>query len=110
MASPELKESWRISTAILRDARSHLSETTESVCADEIAEFEDFLNHNEFELALDSLEEAFFKSPCETLRVIELLLSAAESMSLERHAARYRAEIDRIRSGAEERWQEDAQA
>jgi hypothetical protein len=104
MASPELQKSWRKTTAILRDARSHLSEAAEGICADEIAEFEDYLEHNELELALDSLETAVFKSPCETLRVIELLFSAAESMSLERHAARYRAEIERTYRGVEERW------
>lgn len=104
MVSPELHKSWRKTTAILRDARSHLSEAAEGICADEIAEFEDYLDHNELELALDSLEAAIFKSPCETWRVIELLLSAAESMSLEQHAARYRAEIERTHRGMEERW------
>src|SRR5215471_1581615 len=62
MASPELQDSWRRTTAFLRDARSHLSEAAEGICADEIAEFEDYLSHNELELALDSLEAAVFKS------------------------------------------------
>lgn len=104
MASPELQESWRRTTELLRDARSHLSEAAEGICADEIAEFEDCLSHNELELALDSLEAAVFKSPCETLRIVELLIAAAESMRLEQHAARYRAEIERVRHGMEERW------
>jgi hypothetical protein len=104
MASSELQESWRRTTELLRDARSHLSEAAEGICEDEIAEFEDYLSHNELELALDSLEAAVFKSPCETLRVLELSISAAESMGLKHHAARYRAEIERVNRGTEERW------
>lgn len=104
MASPELHDSWRRTTEFLRDARSHLSEAAEGICGDEIAEFEDYLNHNELELALDSLEAAVFKSPCETLRLLDLLITAAESMGLEQHAARYRTEIERAHRGTEERW------
>jgi len=104
MASPELQDSWRRTTAFLRDARSHLSEAAEGICADEIAEFEDYLSHNELELALDSLEAAVFKSPGENLRLLELLLSAAESMELTGHAARYRTEIERAQNGVGERW------
>ena len=99
MASPDLRESWRRTTESLRDARSHLSEAAEDICADEIAEFEDYLSHNELELALDSLEAAVFKSPCETLRILELLIAAADSMGLGEHAARYLAEIERARGG-----------
>jgi hypothetical protein len=81
-----------------------LSQSAEGICEDEIAEFEDYLSHNEFELALHSLEAAVFKSQCETLHVLELLISAAEGMGLERHAARYRAEIERVNRGMEEKW------
>lgn len=104
MASSELRESWRRTTELLLDARSHLSEAAEGICADEIAEFDDYLSHNELELALDSLEAAVIKSPCETLRILELLIAAAESMGLEQHAARYRIEIERTQRGMEERW------
>jgi hypothetical protein len=110
MASRELQESWRRTTAILRDARSHLSQVADGICADEIAEFEHYLDHNELELALDSLEAAVLKSPSENLRVIELLLSAAESMSLDSHTARFQAEIDRVRREMEERWKRDTGA
>jgi hypothetical protein len=96
MASKELQESWRKTTEFLRDARAHLSEAAEGTCANEIAEFEDFLSHNELELALDSLEAAAFKSPGESLRVFELMVSAADNMGLKKHAARYRAAIQNI--------------
>ena len=105
MASPELQERWRITTEYLRDARSHLSEAAERICADEIGEFEDYLSHNELELALDSLEAAVFKSEFESLRVLELLISAAESMGLEHYAARYRSAIERAQQATEQRWQ-----
>lgn len=103
MASPELHDSWRKTTELLRDARSHLSEVAEGICENEIAEFEDYLSHNELELALDALEAIAFKSPCKTLRVLELLISAAESMGLECHAARYRAEIERVNRGMKDK-------
>ena len=106
MASSELQDSWRRTTEFLREARSHLSEAAEGVCSDEIAEFEDFLSHNELELALDSLEAALVKSPGESLRVFEFLVLAAENMRLEKHAARYRATIASMRRGMEERWKE----
>ena len=104
MASQELQDSWRKTTEFLRDARAHLSEAAEGVCADEIAEFEDYLSHNELELALDSLEAAVFKSPGESLHVFELLVSAADNMGLTEHAARYRATIKKTQEGMEERW------
>src|SRR5262245_62120185 len=104
MASQELEDSWRKTTEFLRDARAHLSEAAEGFCADELVEFEHYLTHNELELALDSLEAAAFKSPGESLRVFELLLSAADNMGLTTHAARYRAAIKSVREGMEERW------
>ena len=111
MAFPERQNSWRRTTGLLRDARSHLSEAAEWICGDEIAEFEAHVSRNELELALDSLEAAIFKSPCEMLRILELLIAAAESMGLERHAARYRAEIERTHRGTEESWtQRDIQS
>jgi hypothetical protein len=104
MASPELQDSWRKTTEFLRDARSHLSEAAEGICADEIAQFEDYLSHNELELALDSLEAAVCNSPGESLRVFELLISAAENMGLEKHAARYRTTVASVRDSMEVKW------
>ncbi len=109
MASKELQDSWRRTTEFLRDARAHLSEAAEGVCADEIAEFEEYLSHNELELALDSLEAAVSKSPGESLHVFELLISAADNMGLTKHAARYRAAIERMRESMEERWKKREQ-
>lgn len=105
MASPELQERWRKTMEYLRDSRAHLSEAAEGICADEIAEFEDYLSHNELELALDSLESAVFKSGLESLRVLELLIAAAESIGLQQHAARYRSVIERGQQATEQRWQ-----
>src|SRR5215475_10355028 len=104
MASQELQDSWRKTSEFLREIRAHLSEAAEGVSADEIAEFEDYLSHNELELALDSLEAAVRKSPGESLHVFELMVSAAENMGLTEHAARYRTTIKSMHEGMEERW------
>ena len=66
----------------LREARAHISETAEGVCADEISEFEDFLKHNELELALDAIEAAFSKGDGANWRVLEYMAMAALSMGL----------------------------
>ena len=89
MPSKELIESWNRTTAYLRDARAHLSETAEGVCADEIHEFQGVLENNELELALDSLEAAFEKSGVEDLRVMELFALAAASMGLSDRVRRF---------------------
>ncbi|WP_165228184.1 hypothetical protein [Aquisphaera insulae] len=104
MASPELQERWRRTAELLRDARSHLSEAAEGIGADEIAEFEDHLGHNELELALDSLESAVFRSGLESSRILEFLISAAESMDLQRHVARYRSVIGSTRQDTGQGW------
>jgi len=104
MASQELQDSWRKTTEFLRDARAHLSEAAEGICADEIAEFDDYLRHNELELALDSLEAVALSSPGESVHVFELLVSAADNMGLTKHAARYRATIKSMQDSMVERW------
>jgi hypothetical protein len=82
MASDELLKSWKRTEGFLLDARSHLSEAAEGICADEIHEFERYLQHNELELALDMLEKAFERSGHEAWRVLELMGLAASSMEL----------------------------
>jgi len=97
MPSKELLESWKRTIAFLRDARSHLSEAAEGICCDEIAEFEDFLAHNELELALDSLEAAAEKSGMESLRVTELMALAAASMGLSERVTRFDEYLSKAR-------------
>jgi hypothetical protein len=97
MASDELLKSWKRTKGFLLDARSHLSEAGEGVCADEIHEFEVYLQHNELELALDMLDEAFVKSGFETWRVLELMALAAASMGLFDRQRRYDAQLSQAR-------------
>ncbi|MBN3730349.1 hypothetical protein [Burkholderia sp. Tr-20390] len=66
----------------LREARAHLSEAAEGVCADEIAEFEEFLKHNELELALDAIDATFREGDDANWRVLEYMAMAALSMEL----------------------------
>jgi hypothetical protein len=82
MNPDELQKSWERTIAFLLDARSHISEPAEGSCADEITEFESFLEHNELELALDMLDEVVEKSGFETPHRIELMAKAALSMGL----------------------------
>jgi hypothetical protein len=53
VTSEELLRSWRRTEGFLRDARSHFSEDAEGICADDLRAFEEYLENNEFELALD---------------------------------------------------------
>jgi len=96
MASEDLLNSWKRTEGFLLDARANLSEAAEGICADEIREFVEYLEHNELELALDALEDAFNKSESESWRVLELLSLAAASMGLTDRQENY----DRILSEA----------
>jgi hypothetical protein len=89
VASEELMKSWERTKGFLLDARSHFSEAAEGVCENEINDFEEYLGHNELEIALDALEEAFYKSPFETWRALELMALAAASMGLSERQLRY---------------------
>jgi hypothetical protein len=82
MATPELMRSWARSEAFLRDARAHLSQIAEAEFADGIAQFEEFIEHNELGLAFDALESIADESQWESQRVLELLGLAAASMGL----------------------------
>lgn len=97
MASEELLKSWKRTEGFLLEARSHLSQVAESDCADEIAEFDSFLEHNELELALDSLEAAFDKSSFENWRVLELMALAAASMGLLERQEHYDEQLSNAR-------------
>ncbi len=89
MPSDELINSWKRTERFLLDARAHLSEAAEGICADEIREFAEYIEHNELELALDALEEAFTKSQGESWHVMELMALAAASMGLAERQMRY---------------------
>ena len=89
MASEELIKSWERTERFLREARSHFSQADDGVCANEIADFNSYLEHNELELALDMLEVAFEKSSFENLRVLELMALAAASMGQVERQRRY---------------------
>ncbi|KLU24301.1 hypothetical protein EOS_20800 [Caballeronia mineralivorans PML1(12)] len=80
---------WSKTAKYLREARANLSESAEGVCADEIVEFEEYLSHNEFELALDALEVAFDKGDAANWRVLEYMGMAAFSMQLFDRQRRY---------------------
>lgn len=82
MVTPELLRSWARTEAFLRDARAHLSQIAEAEFADGIAEFEEFIEHNELGLAFDTLESIATESQWESQRVLELLALAAASMGL----------------------------
>ena len=82
MTTQQLKEAWKRTEGFLLDTRAHLSEIAEAECADEIAEFQEFIDYNELELALKALESAYAKSQFESYRVLELLALAAASMGL----------------------------
>ncbi|QAU35692.1 hypothetical protein [Janthinobacterium sp. 17J80-10] len=97
MATDELRKSWKRTEAFLLDARAHLSEAAEAISADEIAEFDGYLKHNELELALDALEAAFEKSELESWRVLELMALAAASMRLTDRQDRYDERLTKAR-------------
>jgi len=97
MPSKTLSESWKKTTAYLLDARAHLSEAAEGICSDEIHEFQEFLEHNELELALDSLEAASEKSGVESLRVVEFMALAAANMGLSDRVRRFDEYLSKTR-------------
>jgi hypothetical protein len=97
MPSKALIESWKKTTAYLLDARANLSEAAEGICAEEIQQFQEYLEHNELGLALDCLEEACEKSGMESLRVSELLALAAANMGLSQRVQKLDEHISKIR-------------
>lgn len=99
MASEDLRASWKRTEAFLLDARSHLSQLAEALCADEIAEFHGYLEHNELELALDMLDVVLEMSELEELRVVELMALAAASMGETERQERYDKHLSKARGG-----------
>jgi len=88
-ADRDFHSSWSRTSEYLREARANLSEAAEGVCADEIAEFEEFLKHNELELALDAIDASFRKGDDANWRVLEYMAIAALSMEMVDRQAMY---------------------
>ena len=82
MASKELIESWKRTERFLLDARAQLANHVQALCVEELNEFDDYIDHNELELALDMLDAALEKSAEKSSQVLELMALAAESMGL----------------------------
>ena len=97
MASKDLIESWIRTEAFLRAARSHLSKAAEGLCAGEIEEFNEYLEHNELGLALDTLEGVFSRSGLESWKVLEFMALAAASMGLVDQQLRYDEQLSKAR-------------
>jgi hypothetical protein len=93
----ELIKSWEETTAFLRDARAHLDQATEGICSDEIAQLEEYLEHNELGLALDMLDYIFEKSKLESWLVLELMAKAAASMNQVDRVVQYDARLSKAR-------------
>lgn len=88
--SIKLELGWRVTCKWLRKAEAAIrQECEESVISHWLAEFEDFLDHNELECALNMLEEA-----CEQFTpsadVWGLMAEAASSMKLLEHTELFR--------------------
>ncbi len=97
MPSDELIKSWKRTERFLLDARAHVSEAAEGICADELHEFAEYIEHNELELALDALEDTFTKSQVESWHVMELMALAAASMGLAERQVRYDSTLSKAR-------------
>jgi len=80
MTSPELLRSWKRTEGYLREARAQLSQISEAEFDGGLAQFEEFVDHNELGLAFEALEAVAEESAWESPRVFELLALAASSM------------------------------
>ncbi len=85
MTSPELRKRWKVTEAHLEHARGLLPPPSPAVASEYehlLSEYRSFLEHNEFELALDMLQELGDLIPCRGgyWRNLE---RAAESMELQ---------------------------
>lgn len=95
--SRDLQSSWHQTVEYLSEARANLSEAAEGICADEIAQFEEYLDHNELELALNAIEEAFTKGDDGNWRVLEFMAMAALSMQLAERQQQYDLRLTQAR-------------
>jgi hypothetical protein len=88
-----LEESWNITRQHLEAARSLLpSDLEEDAEFGILKRFDEWLYHNELELALDELEGLGELNGCTTAYWKELL-AAAENMKLQKQGVRYKAKL-----------------
>ena len=96
MVDYELLDSWAITRDYLRTARDILAQADPdgaSFAQNCLREYDEFLHHNELELALDMLEEAVTqKAP--PREFWEYLVLAAKNMGLEDRARQLLREMD----------------
>jgi hypothetical protein len=93
LAEHLLSESWKRSYRYLTAARYYLPPVLrESPESGTVAQFEQFLRHNELGLALDELEGIGETNNADPQFWSEMIL-AAENMELHDHAARYRGKL-----------------
>jgi len=90
MASPELIKQWRVTVTLLQRAHRAIPNPQQDVSTRVVEhekEFDNFIAHNELELALDMLEEIADMVPCGGgfWRDLE---RAAETMDLSQRAQR----------------------
>lgn len=78
----ELEKKWKVTIALLSEAKTLLCECEGA--GKYIAEYDEYLDHNELELALDMLEEAALESTSKAPKELWLKLKeAAKSMGLD---------------------------
>ncbi|MEQ3725626.1 hypothetical protein [Alcanivorax sp.] len=88
----ELEKKWKITIALLSEARAVLCEC--QGVGKYIAEYDEYLDHNELELALDMLEGAALEATSKPPEEIWVKLKeAAKSMGLEDRIEFYNQQI-----------------
>ena len=88
----DLQESWDITRRHLERARHLLADSSKKEAEGSLTAFEEFLSHNELELARDELEMIGMGQPCPPEFWREML-AAAENMQLFEKAKRCRAKL-----------------
>lgn len=91
----ELERSWKITMAHLETAKRQLPPNNQSV-NEAIIRYEDWISHNELELALGELTDIGEDLDLAKAYWSELL-AASENMSLPTHVALCRTYVDRFR-------------
>lgn len=89
-----LQRSWEVTRKHLNAALNLLpSECQRPVQDGPVARYEDWLSHNELELAFDELESIGMENDCPS-EFWQELLYAAQNMGLEKHSARCKRKVE----------------